>query len=34
MTVPEAIEGLIEVRKGRTLGGITTKELTDEGRKR
>ena len=33
MTVEEAIEGLRRFRKGRALGGISIKELINEGRK-
>ena len=32
-TVREAIDSILEMRKGRTLGGITIKELINEGRK-
>lgn len=33
MTPEEAVEALIEFRKGRTLGGIGIKDLINEGRK-
>lgn len=31
--VSKVIEAILEARKGRTLGGITIRELIDEGRK-
>ena len=31
--VREVIEEILEARKGRTLGGITVRELTEEGRR-
>lgn len=31
--VAAVIEAILEARKGRTLGGISTRELIDEGRK-
>ena len=31
--VAEVIEEILQARKGRTLGGITIRELIDEGRK-
>jgi prevent-host-death family protein len=33
MTVAEAIEALKEFRKGKTLGGVTIRELVEEGRR-
>ena len=33
MTVAEAIAGIREARKGRTLGGLKPKDLINEGRK-
>jgi prevent-host-death family protein len=33
MTVEEAVEGLLEFRRTHTLGGLSIKELINEGRK-
>ncbi len=33
LTPHEAIEGIIELRKGHTLGGLSIRELIDEGRR-
>jgi prevent-host-death family protein len=33
MQVKEAIEGLKELRKGKSLGGLTIRELIEEGRR-
>jgi prevent-host-death family protein len=32
MTVDEAIQGLLEFRKGRSLGGLRIRDLIEEGR--
>ena len=32
MTVEEAIQGLLEFRKGRSLGGLRIRDLLEEGR--
>jgi prevent-host-death family protein len=32
MTVEEAIQGLLEFRKGRSLGGLRIRDLIEEGR--
>jgi prevent-host-death family protein len=33
MTVDEAIDALIELRKGVTLGGLTIRDMVEEGRR-